>query len=325
MATEAPDVGPRFQRLRTTDLDLARTQMVERFVEHEMSIPAGKRLDLRLDLTSSSRLTLAKVGYGADVRIVAPPMEHCYQVNLPLSGSNTVRQNGTTLTSEAGRNGVALQPDTPIAMRWQPDAVQFAMKFSRSVLEDHAARLAARPLDGCLRFVLRFDLDSAAGQALLATARFLWAELGRRDGLIATPTARREMESALMTQLLTAVPSQVGPTLQAEPAPTRRSRILEVMEYIDEHPADDLGTADLARLAGVGARALQAGFRDVAGLSPRAYVRGVRLDRVRLELSAGTAGGVSEVAARWGFFHPGRFARQYRDRFGERPSDTTPG
>jgi transcriptional regulator GlxA family with amidase domain len=25
---------------------------------------------------------------------------------------------------------------------------------------------------------------------------------------------------------------------------------------------------------------------------------------------------------RWGFFHPSRFAQQYRERFGELPSDT---
>ena len=31
---------------------------------------------------------------------------------------------------------------------------------------------------------------------------------------------------------------------------------------------------------------------------------------------------VSAIAARWGFDHFGRFAVEYRRRFGERPSDT---
>jgi AraC-like DNA-binding protein len=31
---------------------------------------------------------------------------------------------------------------------------------------------------------------------------------------------------------------------------------------------------------------------------------------------------ISDVATRWGFFHPSRFARQYQERFGELPSDT---
>lgn len=54
------------------------------------------------------------------------------------------------------------------------------------------------------------------------------------------------------------------------------------------------------------------------------YLRGVRLDRVHLELST-RGGAVTDVAARWGFFHPGRFAQQYRDRFGELPSETAKG
>ncbi|MYS46588.1 helix-turn-helix domain-containing protein, partial [Streptomyces sp. SID5998] len=29
--------------------------------------------------------------------------------------------------------------------------------------------------------------------------------------------------------------------------------------------------------------------------------------------------------ARWGFFHPSRFARQYRERFGVLPSETARG
>jgi transcriptional regulator GlxA family with amidase domain len=59
------------------------------------------------------------------------------------------------------------------------------------------------------------------------------------------------------------------------------------------------------------------------GMSPTAYVRAVRLDRVHADLlcPAGT-GSVSDVAMKWGFFHLGRFAQQYRDRFGVLPSQT---
>jgi transcriptional regulator GlxA family with amidase domain len=31
---------------------------------------------------------------------------------------------------------------------------------------------------------------------------------------------------------------------------------------------------------------------------------------------------VSQVAGRWGFLYLGRFAAAYREKFGERPSDT---
>ncbi len=46
------------------------------------------------------------------------------------------------------------------------------------------------------------------------------------------------------------------------------------------------------------------------------YLRQVRLDRAHDDLAQGT-GSVSDVASYWGFSNPSRFARAYRDRFGE--------
>jgi AraC-like DNA-binding protein len=307
--------------IRTADLGVARDLITKTFAEHKMSLARGGVLDLRLHLTPPGRFTLTRLGYGADLTISAPPMKHCYQINLPITGANTVQQNGVTGIAEAGRRGIAMVPDSPLAMRWAPDTVQFAMKFPKDLMEAHAAKLTGRPVDDYIRFPLAFDLTSAPGRALLSTAAFLHGELSRPEGLATMPAVRRELESALVTQLLMTIPNQMTERLDRRPH-GRRSRIIGVIDYIDEHPADDLSTAELAAMAGVCARALQAGFREVVGMSPRAYVRSVRLDRVHLELSRGGYGSATAVAARWGFFNPGRFAQQYRDRFGVRPSET---
>ena len=127
---------------------------------------------------------------------------------------------------------------------------------------------------------------------------------------------------ASVPQLLLAVPSQLSAVLEEKPAHTRRSKVREVMEYIDAHPQQDLSTAELAGMVGVSVRALQAGFQDLVGRSPRAYVRGVRLDRVHYELTTDPHTSVTEAAGRWGFYHPARFAQPYRQRFGELPSES---
>jgi AraC-like DNA-binding protein len=72
---------------------------------------------------------------------------------------------------------------------------------------------------------------------------------------------------------------------------------------------------------------LQAAFRRHTGETPMAWLRELRLERVRQELlshaRAGAAGRqsiVAETAARHGFFHLGHFAAHYRRRYGEPPS-----
>jgi transcriptional regulator GlxA family with amidase domain len=53
-----------------------------------------------------------------------------------------------------------------------------------------------------------------------------------------------------------------------------------------------------------------------------AYLRRVRLQKVREELLRDSADGVTDIATRWGFEHLGRFAGAYRRRYGETPSET---
>jgi AraC-like DNA-binding protein len=307
---------------RTGDVDTARAQVASTFAEHEMWLTDGRELDFHLDVGPSARLTLGQLSYGADVTLLGPPMRFCYHVNIPVAGQSVVEQNGVRRMVAAGQAGVAFMPDSPLVVRWSPDARQYVIKFPKELLETHAAKLSGCPVGESVRFDLTFDLASGPGQALTATAGFFYAELARPGGLATMPTACHELEAVLMTQLLMTIPSQLSPALHSGSARTRRSKIREVMAYIDENPAAETSTADLAAVAGISARALQAGFQDLVGMPPTAYLRGVRLDRVRLELASGGRGSVTDVAGRWGFFHPGRFAHQYRERFGVLPSET---
>ncbi|MFJ9644092.1 helix-turn-helix domain-containing protein [Streptomyces sp. NPDC101206] len=72
--------------------------------------------------------------------------------------------------------------------------------------------------------------------------------------------------------------------------------------------------------------ALQYAFARHAATTPLAYLRRVRLAPVHAELTAAAPadGGVTvtEVAARWGFTHAGRFAAAYRNAYGASPSQT---
>ncbi|WIB35643.1 helix-turn-helix domain-containing protein [Curtobacterium sp. MCJR17_043] len=96
------------------------------------------------------------------------------------------------------------------------------------------------------------------------------------------------------------------------------------VDYVHENARSPITTSSLARHLDIGLRALQEAFQRDLQTTPNAFIRQVRLDRVRQELLAADPATrtVREVAAAWGFAHLGRFAQQYAAVFGERPSDT---
>jgi len=94
-------------------------------------------------------------------------------------------------------------------------------------------------------------------------------------------------------------------------------------EFVYANATRPLSSGEIASAAGVSVRTLQYSFERHRGMSPMEFLRHVRLRRVRDDLAAGEiAATVSEVAMRWGFSHLGRFAAEYKKRYGESPAAT---
>ncbi|MEX5270715.1 helix-turn-helix transcriptional regulator [Kocuria sabuli] len=99
------------------------------------------------------------------------------------------------------------------------------------------------------------------------------------------------------------------------------------VQFFDDHVCDAITVEDAARAARTTTKALVQAFRanHPSGLTPAQYLRRTRLDAAHRDLEDGdpTRGDtVKEIAARWGFAHPGRFAQYYRQIYGTIPSHT---
>lgn len=89
---------------------------------------------------------------------------------------------------------------------------------------------------------------------------------------------------------------------------------------VEDVPDCPMSVVELALRLGVSRRTVQYACRNALGVKPTSYLRAVRLSGVRMELR--NACSVTEAATRWGFWHFGNFARDYRAMFGELPSQT---
>src|SRR2546425_10106416 len=82
--------------------------------------------------------------------------------------------------------------------------------------------------------------------------------------------------------------------------------------------------SDLCAVAGVGERTLRTVFQETYGMSPVQYLKLRRLHQVKRALRRADSdlNTVQSVANRFGIWHLGRFAVEYRALFGESPLET---
>jgi len=94
----------------------------------------------------------------------------------------------------------------------------------------------------------------------------------------------------------------------------------QARKLVEDSPDCPMSVAELALRLGVSRRTIQYACQSSLGIKPSSYLRAVRLNGVRRELR--NARSVTEAATRWGFWHFGNFARDYRAMFGGLPSHT---
>jgi AraC family ethanolamine operon transcriptional activator len=123
---------------------------------------------------------------------------------------------------------------------------------------------------------------------------------------------------ALICSKESLIPEKVSPGF-------RREAVGRALEYIQSNLDKPLSLVDICEAAGASSRTLLYGFRDMTGLSPKAYLKARRLNEVRRDLLNGAAPTVGEIADRWGFWHLNHFGRDYKAMFGELPSETLAG
>ncbi|WP_197684047.1 AraC family transcriptional regulator [Allokutzneria albata] len=309
--------------MRTQDLDAFREQIARSFCPHRLDLLGpGARLDARQHGAKLGRLALHYIDYGARVRVRAEGIDGFFAVQVPQAGSGVIRCGQREIVMGV-RTASIPGPTDDVDMVLDGGTPQLVVRIDREAVESRLHQLLGRPPRGVLRFDLGMDLTKPEARAWLAQLRWACAVLDRDPA--PSPLVTEHLEQSLITGLLLGHRSNFSAALHADQAASMSKTVRRAVDIIEGHAAEPLTVEDLAEAVGVGVRALQGGFRRHLDTTPMAYLREVRLAKVHEELRAADPNAVTtvtEVASRWGFWHPGRFAAAYRQRYGETPSAT---
>lgn len=142
--------------------------------------------------------------------------------------------------------------------------------------------------------------------------------------LLSDPAAElgQEFEDELVYTLLQA--SQNRRAQNDRSSYRQRARALDrALAYIADHQQEAITVRTMCSETLVPVRTLNRAFNERFGIGPKAYVNRSRLSAVREELlRSPPETKIIDIANRWGFWHLGQFARDYRALFGELPSQT---
>jgi AraC-like DNA-binding protein len=314
---------PRQAVFRTCDLDQARAHLCGVFAEHGVSyLPRERLLDFRHREAKLGSIALNSLAWGAGVMVTAPLLPDFYLLQFSLAGECELWQ-GRHHNVLPERSVSVINPGQPFRKMWTPKARQLLVRIDRRLVEREVCAWTGGDVGGGIEFGKPIE-DVAKVGTLALYVRMICDDLRNEASHFSNPLVADRVASGLVALLLTSIPNNKQRTIEAASQSAAPFFVRRVEQFIEEHAADAIALADLIRVAGVSTRALQTSFRRFRNTTPMAYLRAIRLELARRELTnAGRQGlSVAAVANAVGFGHLGRFARDYQARFGELPSDT---
>lgn len=152
-------------------------------------------------------------------------------------------------------------------------------------------------------------------------------ELTQTDpGIFKNPDILKGMELSLLNSqaLLLANTSRAETALKDKTNKSHELIIKESIDFLKANSYQPIHVLDLCRALNVKLRTLYRLFQEFYGISPIKYLRLARYAKARRELidSDPRRTSVSDIAARWHFWHFGRFSVEYKSLYGESPSET---
>lgn len=308
------------------DLEGARDWMASICGPHGLQIGSPKKLQFHHSGTvmRSMASTLGYVEYGTDVTVSVrkdAPL-NCYSVSLPLTGQQELAAHGRLWLSDQD-SGLVLSPhetqDLAIMGNCRKIIVSIPSPALRQVLEG----LLQRPLEAALTFEPQMNAADGDQAAWWRMVKFLLTEMGHAGPLLNHQQMVGDLEQALIKGLLLSQPHNYSQALAEAMRPACPHYLLRAKQFIHDSARENIALEDIERAAGVSRYKLFEGFGQHFGHAPMAYLKKYRLEAVRREiLSDCSERNVSSIAMNWGFTHLGRFSNDYKQLFGETPSQT---
>lgn len=275
-------------------------------------------------------VSVSRMIFGSEVAVRIERVES-FMVQMPLAGRNDLVLDGTGRLSLSSRMFSVINPGRSVSQRRNADCEMVLVRFDQlplaQCLAAHVGELDGVATDGgAIEFAACMSPGERGGSAWTRLMSFVLGELPKSDSIFLSPLAASQTANLIMSTLLLNQPHNYSRLLRRPVHEIPPRFVRAARDWIEANAHRPITVDDLARALNASTRSVYGGFRKYLNQSPMDYLKSTRLSRVREELlSSRENGNVATVAMDWGFTHLGHFARDYRAKFGELPSETLRG
>lgn len=314
---------PSIQNFSTGDVD-EYMMILRQYYAPAIAKPAGSTpFDLKSKAVFTGGLCFSRTTWSSETEIEFETVFDGYALSMPMTGGMLACQSGgKSIVAGQGR-GLMLDSRSTIKATFGENTNLDRISVSMEEMHGRLAALIDKPVLRRIQFSPHVDLENSLSTLAVSLLNFIHTGLEGPAPLLAYPAALTSLREAVLNLMLEGIPHNYSERLTKDAKLPSPGSVKRAMEYMAENASQPLRLVDIANAAGVSIRSLQYGFAQFRGTTPMAYLRLIRLNGVRAELSLGRAGTkVANVAHSWGFFHLSSFAYFYVRQFGETPSMT---
>lgn len=221
---------------------------------------------------------------------------------------------------------ITLDKNTELLFRTSHSSEITAAVISEQRLEDYAANVEHIDINELMKKVNPVEVIPHAVKSRLLSALFIGTEHISKNlhDSVDHFQVWRHFEDSVLDSCLQALMTASQDHGRHNEHRVHRHIVNCVRDLTLSNHCEALTIGELCTTLNISRRTLNHAFQQVLGITPVAYMRNVRLHRIRAELqfSPKQVTSIANVASRWGFWHMSLFSRYYRELFGECPSVT---
>ena len=257
--------------------------------------------------------------YGAETAVQFPEAD-CVRLQIGLNG-NAETQMGSRKKIVTNEQSCTIPTAVSNTTTFSEGFAQLVLRIDREALSKRLITLLGTNPSEEIIFYTSMNFSDVRAAQLRRLILFLANELD--FGLASFSSVAKEIANSLVTAFLCSARHNFRDALDQPAKNAAPWQVSRAEAYIEANWNKAITIDALCAEISVSARSLYASFNKARSYSPMAFLKAVRLRHAQVMLqNPDFTTSVTQASLACGFYNLGHFAKDYRDAYGESPSET---